>query len=96
MSSESNVKRVTLSLPVGTVKDMDLLAHTLGLSRSAFVSGLLSQILPPMIPLCHAAAKVCSESDSKRYRGDSIAEIDNLVGLLQSGLEELQGDLFKK
>ncbi len=94
--SGSGVRRVTLSLPSKVVSDLDYLSKSLGVSRSAFVSAVLEDLLPPLLPLANIVEKGVTKGDSRRYRGDFAAELQGLVGRLNSGVEELQDDLFKE
>lgn len=87
------VKRVTLSLPSKVVSDLDFVSKSLGVSRSALVSGLLADILPPLIPLASIAHSSVSESDSRRYRGEFKAEMQAMLSQLSEGLQD---DLFKE
>ncbi len=92
-----SVKRVTLSLPIRVLDDLDFVSKTLGLSRSSFVSGMLSSSLPPLVPICHNMSSKDSSGDSKRYRGDAKEEIKTLVQNLQDLAEGIShDDLFKK
>ncbi len=94
--SKSDVRRITLSMPASVVSDLDFISSALGVSRSAFVSALLGDALPPLVPLAHVASSGSTGADSRRYRGEFVEELRSTVGRLNSGLEELQDDLFKK
>lgn len=102
--SNSGVKRVTVSLPVHVLEDIDAIATLMGLGRSAFLSSLLAQTLP----LSRATAETLmaksirqleldrasgldSEICLKRYRDSSRASIDSLIDSLLAGG---QNDLF--
>lgn len=93
----STVQRITLSLPPLTVNQLDFVASQLGVSRSAFMSALLGNILPPLVPMAHLvkASAEGSEADAKRYRGDFALSLDDMVKRLNAGYEELQDDLFR-
>ncbi len=91
--ASTGVTRVTLSFPSKVVSDLDFIASALGVSRSALVSGLLTDVLPPLIPLAHIAKDGLTDGDSRRYRGDFKEEMQLMLGRLQG---ELQDDLFKK
>lgn len=94
--SKSDVRRITLSMPSSVVSDLDLLSSSLGVSRSAFVSALLGDVLPPLVPLTKIVSPESSGADSRRYRGEFAEELRSMVGRLNSGFEELQDDLFKE
>jgi len=92
----SNVRRLTVSLPKEVVSNLDYISSTIGMSRSAFLSALLSESLPPLVPLVQITAECAREGDQKRYRGAATSAIDATVSRLVSGIEVLQNDLFKK
>lgn len=105
-SAKSNpgVKRVTVSLPVHVVEDVDAIASLMGVGRSAFLSSLLSQTLPlarataetlmqktiKQLEQDHASG-VDSETCLKRYRDSSRASIDSLIDSLLAGGQD---DIF--
>lgn len=95
VSSTNKTQRITLSLPSSVVSDLDFLSKALGVSRSAFVSAAFADLLPPLVPLASITSK-SSESDSKRYRGEFIAELNKAIERLNAGVEGLQDDLFKE
>lgn len=94
-------KKVSLSLPPAVVADLDLLSNAMGLSRSAFLSSLLSQTLPPMTStvitlIGDAEAVLDSYGDEpavaqQRYNAHSKAFIDDFIKNLTSGGQD---DLF--
>lgn len=92
------VSRVTISLPPSTLEQLDFVSRQLGVSRSAFVSSLLGEVLPPLVPMAQlvSSASEGSEAEFKRYRGDFASELDSMVRKLNSGYEELQDDMFNK
>lgn len=92
------VRRVTVSLPPLTLEQLDFVASQLGVSRSAFISALLGQLLPPLVPMAHLvkSSREGSEAESKRYRGEFASVLNEQVRKLNSGYEELQDDLFKE
>lgn len=92
----SNVRRLTVSLPKEVVSNLDYISTTIGMSRSAFLSALLSESLPPLVPLVQVVASGVKDGDLKRYRGSATSSIDETVSRLVSGIEVLQDDLFKK
>jgi len=98
MSNNTTVRKVTFSIPSRMVDDLDFVSGVLGLSRSAFVSALLSQQLPDMVNLCDVDVGTSDGGRSaKRYRGDSIAAIDIMLREFKAGFrEEVQGELYKK
>lgn len=94
--ASNNTKRITLSLPSDVVSNLDFLSEAMGVSRSALVSALMGDILPPLIPLAKITIQGVSEGDSRRYRGEFVAELDAMLGRLTEGMEGVQDDLFNK
>lgn len=98
--SGRTVKRVTLSLPPEVVHNMDFVSDTLGVSRSAFVSALMSDLLPSLIPVAQVVSKKqsgeFSDSDARRYMGGFASELTEQIKLLQKDAKGLQDDLSKK
>lgn len=94
----NGVRRVTVSLPPLTLNQLDFVAAQLGVSRSAFISALLGDILPPLVPMAKLvkASQEGSEADSKRYRGEFASTLDDMVKKLNAGYGELQDDMFKE
>lgn len=94
----TGVRRVTISLPPLTLNQLDFVAAQLGVSRSAFISALLGDVLPPLVPMAKLvkASQEGSEVDSKRYRGEFASTLDDMVKKLNAGYEGLQDDLFKE
>lgn len=91
------VRRVTISLPPQTLEQLDFISLQLGVSRSSFISALLGDVLPPLVPLAHLvkSSNESPEAEAKRYRGEFAAELDEMVRKLNSGYGELQADMFK-
>ena len=94
--ASAKTQRITLSLPSEVVSNLDFLSNTMGVSRSAFVSALMSDILPPLVPLAKIAAQCGKEGDSRRYRGEFASELNSMLERLNDGLEGIQDDLFSK
>jgi hypothetical protein len=95
-------KKVSLSLPPSVVSDLDTISSSMGLSRSAFLSSLLSQILPPMSStiatlianssdLMDAHGDVLDSMPQQRYNAHSKVSIDEYIKNLTNGG---QHDLF--
>lgn len=96
--SGPSVKRITVSLPPEVLEQLDLVAKAMGLSRSAFLSGLLGQTLPPICSLASVTPPDGSEGSSRRYRGELVSHINSMISGLQDELRDLEGqdDLFKE
>lgn len=96
----SGVKRITVSLPSSVVDDLAYISSLLGISRSALLSGVLGNSLPvvrsAVATLATELIKPRDGEDStdvmKRYRSETRAIIDSLVGDLMEGGQD---DLFK-
>lgn len=91
------VSRVTVSLPPQTLEQLDFISGQLGVSRSSFISALLGDILPPLVPLAHLvkSSGESSDGEARRYRGEFASQLDDMVKKLNAGYGELQGDMFK-
>jgi len=87
------VKRVTVSLPPDVVDMLDSLSGLLQLSRSAFLSGFLSESLPMALNMAKAAHGAPEgDSSARSYRASSKGDIDELIKKLTS--LGVQDDLF--
>ena len=87
------MKRTTISLSDETYQDVSDLAEGLGCSRSALVEVILARGL-----LKHLKARLDflhlqsgSQAPVKRYRGDSIREIQETIDYLETNY---QGELW--
>lgn len=98
--SAIGVKKVTVSLPPKILADLDHIAALVGLSRSAFLSSILSQSLPEIKStvdsLASVVAKANGDPDSSpealaRYSAYSKDAIDTFILKLVSGGQD---DLF--
>lgn len=87
------MKRITISLSEETHKDVSELADGLGCSRSALVEVMLSRSLlkrlKARLDFLHMDSH--HQPTIKRYRGDSIQEIEALVDYLEINS---QGELW--
>jgi len=87
----SNVTRVTLSLPAELCADLDEVCGALGLSRSAFISGMLSNHLPVAVAVVKTLGGDGEEQrGGRRYSEASMEGISSLI----RGLSDAQTDLF--
>ena len=87
------MKRMTVSLTEETFNDVSGLADDLGCSRSALVEVLLARGLLKRYRARLAFARMQSGSDAptKRYRGESIREIEATIEYLETNY---QGELW--
>jgi hypothetical protein len=87
----SSLKRVSLSIPAGLASNLDYISGRLGISRSAFVAQiLLESRLDELASLLGSIPEQPSETDKRRFRGDSKAYVREQLERLQG----LQGGLF--
>lgn len=93
----TSVQRVTFSLPPLLVNQLTFVASQLGVSRSALMSAMLGDILPPLVHMAHLAkaANEGSDTEARRYRGELVNSLNEQVRNLNAGYEELHNDLFK-
>ena len=93
----SGFTRCSISLPADVVFQLDYCAGKLQLSRSAFLSGLLSESLPHLVGILGTLPSdptLASSSDSRRFRGAAADAISDQIGkIIRSGG---QGDIFGK
>jgi len=87
------MKRLTVSLTEETFTDVSGLADDLGCSRSALVEVLLARGLLKhyRARLAYAQMQSSPSSPTKRYRGDSIREIEQTIDYLETNY---QGELW--
>lgn len=86
--------RVTVTIPDDVLGVIDELAQRLNCSRSALISGLLSQNMPVFQSLVSCLPALGSEigtADVRRFRGDSARIIGDQVSRLISGAQD---DMF--
>lgn len=85
------LKRVSISMPIELVDDLDYISRRLGVSRSGFVSQmLLAGNINQLRTLLSHIPEQPTEGDLKRFRGDSKGYIEDALAKLQ----QMQGGLF--
>jgi hypothetical protein len=93
----SDFKRCSLSLPADVVFQLDFCADKMKLSRSAFLSALLSDALPSLVRVLGTLPPDASQAtshDARRFRGAAADVItDQLSSLMRTGG---QGDIFEE
>jgi len=92
--SDEGVKKITMSIPVGLVTELDFVCERLGLSRSALVSGLLTPVVPKYVELC--GRRSAYEGAARRFSGSSMESIILALDSLQDELKDEQYDPFKE
>jgi hypothetical protein len=87
------MQRTTISLTDDTYSAISALADGLGCSRSALVEVILARSLLPHLKARLDFMRMSSPDDKpiKRYRGDSIREIEELIDYLETNA---QGELW--
>lgn len=88
----ARLQKISLALDPSVVSDMAHISKRLGVSRSALVGYLLSESVPVMRQLLDQIPLSPTPADAVRFRGESIA-------LVQERIADLQGiadDLFSK
>ncbi len=94
---KTTARKISVSLPADIVEGLDSLSSTMGVSRSAFLSGLLVHYLPianDKLLLLDTRINYdpsANEGVVRRYRSDAKDAIDGLMDSLQL---EIQHDLF--
>lgn len=87
----ADIKRITLSVPTDLASDLDYVSSRLGISRSGFVTQLLlGADLGALRSLLAAVPEQPTDSDAKRFRGDSKVFIQTQLERLHA----MQGGLF--
>lgn len=84
----STVKRITLSFPVDLVRDLDYVHRRLGVSRSAFVASIVSDGVRDLRELLETLPPNPTPDDVVRFRGNSIALVDQRIDDARSQLGE--------
>lgn len=96
--SSVTTTRVSLTIPIDVLAEIDYCSKRLGITRSAFISELMRQSLSPILPLLQSLPDAPDEGAAKRFRGDSVAVIQSMLGDvfpdIEGGVDE-QRDLFK-
>lgn len=78
----SDFRRCSVSLPSALVDDLDYVAKRLRMSRSAFLSGLLAEGLPPLVQLLKTLPEDLStttDADARRFRGAAADALSKQV-----------------
>jgi hypothetical protein len=88
----AHLQKVSLALDPAVVSDLAYLTARLGVSRSALVNNLLAAAVPPMRALLEQVPLSPSPADTVRFRGDSIALVEERIADLQG----MADDLFSK
>lgn len=96
----SSTKRISLTIPSDLLLEIDYCAGRLGITRSAFMCELTSSGINSLSTLLRSLPESPSDSSIKRFRGDSVAVIQELVRNAMSELDALGGgdeqrDMFK-
>lgn len=89
------VRKVTVSLPPSVVDDLDLISSSVGLSRSALLSSVLSESLPALkstvVTLVGLSNPNGSDASQQRYNSSSKDAINDYIRKITSGGQD---DLF--
>lgn len=82
----ASVKKISCSLPHSLVCDLDLLARSLGVSRSALLSGLLFEGVTAMAEFVRKAGEDTSPDyvQTRRAVDSALEEISSSIKELQS------------
>lgn len=83
----STVKRVTFSLPVELALDLDYVHRRMGVSRSAFVASILAEGVRDLRQLLESLPEHPTPDDVVRFRGNSIALVDQRIDDARNQLE---------
>lgn len=94
-----NTRRFTVSLPLDTADQLDAVAAAMGITRSAFLSSVLAEMLPPLCKIATTISVAETKPVRRRYAGEVIdstrSALEDYKRQLE-GLEERQDDLFSK
>lgn len=82
----STVKRITLSVPIELARDLDYVQRRMGVSRSAFVSSILADGVRDLRELLESLPEQPTPDDVVRFRGKSIALVDQRIDTARSKL----------
>jgi len=86
--------KISISLPAETISDLDHISKSLGYSRSALISVLLVPSVDGMMSVV-GSLPLDSPSDSelKRFRGDSKKNLSSLVDDISLQINDLNRDI---
>jgi len=91
--ASSKVRKVTVSLPVDVVSNLDHISKKMRVSRSALLSSLLASSLPSLVTVVDCLPDPGVEltgSDARRLRGVSGQVIgDEIARLISGGQDDL-------
>lgn len=90
--SSVTTKRVSLTIPIDVLAEIDYCAGRLGITRSAFMCEITSTGINSLSTLLRSLPESPTDSSIKRFRGDSVAVIQELVRAAMSELDSLGGD----
>lgn len=81
-------KKVSVSLPLDVLEQVDFVASRFRMTRSAFISSLLSDTMPSIMKVAQCIPPEGQECDGetvKRFRGASAELISDSMKILRSG-----------
>lgn len=87
-----NLKKISITVNPSLLDDIDYVVGRLGVSRSAFISEMLSEAVTPVRRLLEQVPINPEASDVLRFRGESVE-------LVRSRIESVKGaedDLFSE
>lgn len=94
MVTTDSTRRVSVSLPSDVVDHLDFVSSRMGCSRSALLSALLTEALPPLRQIASCLPPKGEEVTgvhAQRFRGEAARALGDQVARLLSGG---QGDLL--
>ena len=87
--------RVNLSLPDDVAEELTLLAETLGVSRSAFLSAYLARRIRRLRMVAEEFAVLDPPDPSgavRRYRGDSVGRVLRMAEWIADAVDDTDAD----
>lgn len=85
-----NLRKISITLDPSLVDDLDYLSKRLGVSRSAMISEILGEAIPPARKLLEQVPLNPTPNDVVRFRGESAEVVRARI----ESIKDLDSDLF--
>lgn len=86
------LRKIAITLPPELVDSIDYIVGRLGISRSAFIAGIMGEAVAPLLPLLESVPLDPTPADVLRFRGDSAAVVQGRIEKLKGMTDDLLND----